>query len=997
MEHGLFSLSAWRRPQSFYFIQRKGFLDGDRDYLRNRLIRMREEHGRDKFYSFYRYFLLRLFHEGLGRQERTDELESLLGRIPYLNGGLFDIHELEQPDRYGQSIEIPDIAFEQVFNYFDRYHWHLDERPLRADNEINPDVLGYIFEKYVNQKQMGAYYTKEDITEYISKNTVIPFLFDAARTKCKIAFENPNGSTIWDLLRSDPDRFIYPAVRHGVTWHYDAAHPQRGEPLAKPFELPSEIAVGLNPPTLHRPVSEGPVQTLELRKGWNRPASQDFALPTETWREVIARRKRYEEVRSKLAAGEERNINDLITLNLDIRQFAQDVIENCEGPELVRAFWHAIEHITVLDPACGSGAFLFAALNILEPLYEACLDRMESFVEDLERSGTTHRQEKYADFRKVQENVAARPNRRYFILKSIILNNLFGVDIMVEAVEICKLRLFLKLAAQVEPDKVARNLGIEPLPNIDFNIRAGNTLIGYANFDEVKKALASKLDFDNAAEAIANKAADAQLSFDRFRQRQIEGDDSVPAEHKQQLCRRLQDLEAELNHHLAAEYGVKAGNKAAYARWLKSHEPFHWFIEFYRIMDSSGFDVIIGNPPYLEYSNVQNYQIRQYATERCANLYAFTVERSLALCGRHGRLSMIIPISVACSDAMAPLRESFVQSTRSVWLSHFSNRPGQLFTGAQNRLTVFVTSSKQAASKELCTRYHRWDGRNGERDNLFALLRCHELSKDASIFHGLPPKVGCPEAANVMTKLRSNKSLRFFTSRGARQKVHWVRVPGYFCQFLIRPPMARPEHGGPARVRGEVNEISFDDKSTRDVVHSILNSSTYYQFFCVYTDTRHINPSDVAEFPLNLESFGDQTRTSLSELSEALTRCFTANTTQWRKSRLLIDSIDSRPCKSVLDEIDCVLAGHYGSHKRSSISSSTTRLSIALEPTPSPKTNECGDAHRRQRALSRAIAGQIAGDRVAIDRTWQSELAGSAQNSFLLLHPLSGPCHPRRP
>ena len=74
----------------------------------------------------------------------------------------------------------------------------------------------------------------------------------------------------------------------------------------------------------------------------------------------------------------------------------------------------------------------------------------------------------------------AHPNRRYFVLKSIILNNLYAVDIMEEAVEICKLRLFLKLAAQVEPDAAKDNLGIEPLPDIDFNIRAGNTLVGYA-------------------------------------------------------------------------------------------------------------------------------------------------------------------------------------------------------------------------------------------------------------------------------------------------------------------------------------------------------------------------------------------------------------------------------------------------------------------------------------------------------------------------------------
>ena len=79
------------------------------------------------------------------------------------------------------EIHIPDEAFAQIFNFFDAYQWHLDDRPLRNDNEINPDVLGYIFEKYINQKQMGAYYTKEDITGYISRNTVIPFLFDQAK------------------------------------------------------------------------------------------------------------------------------------------------------------------------------------------------------------------------------------------------------------------------------------------------------------------------------------------------------------------------------------------------------------------------------------------------------------------------------------------------------------------------------------------------------------------------------------------------------------------------------------------------------------------------------------------------------------------------------------------------------------------------------------------------------------------------------------------------
>ena len=97
---------------------------------------------------------------------------------------------------------------------------------------------------------------------------------------------------------------------------------------------------------------------------------------------------------------------------------------------------------------------MFAALNILEPLYEACLQRMEVLVEEAEdgRSDPGDRPgpRRYADFRQALKDVARHPNRRYYVLKSIIVNNLYGVDIMEEAVEICKLRLFLKLVAQAE-------------------------------------------------------------------------------------------------------------------------------------------------------------------------------------------------------------------------------------------------------------------------------------------------------------------------------------------------------------------------------------------------------------------------------------------------------------------------------------------------------------------------------------------------------------------
>ena len=145
------------RMMFIYFIQKRRFLDNNPDYLRHRLDKIRKQLGSGRFNSFYRLFLLKLFHEGLGQPEadRAPELAVLLGRVPYLNGGLFDVHDLEQDN---PEIHIPDEAFAQIFDFFDAYQWHLDDRPLRNDNEINPDVLGYIlvFPRFCGHEQRSV-------------------------------------------------------------------------------------------------------------------------------------------------------------------------------------------------------------------------------------------------------------------------------------------------------------------------------------------------------------------------------------------------------------------------------------------------------------------------------------------------------------------------------------------------------------------------------------------------------------------------------------------------------------------------------------------------------------------------------------------------------------------------------------------------------------------------------------------------------------------------
>lgn len=139
-----------------YFIQKKEFLDGDVDYLRHKLEWTRDQEGEDRFFNkFYKGFLVNLFHDGLNTPKHNHEFEKIYGRIPYLNGGMFDVHQIE---RDYAELDIADEAFISLFDFFDKWHWHLDDRMTASGRDINPDVLGYIFEQYINDRaQMGAY------------------------------------------------------------------------------------------------------------------------------------------------------------------------------------------------------------------------------------------------------------------------------------------------------------------------------------------------------------------------------------------------------------------------------------------------------------------------------------------------------------------------------------------------------------------------------------------------------------------------------------------------------------------------------------------------------------------------------------------------------------------------------------------------------------------------------------------------------------------------
>ena len=889
------------RLMFIYFIQKKGFLNGDTDYLRTNLNRSRTE-GTDRFYQT---FLCPLFFEGFAKPkpERTAAINQRLGEVPYLNGGIFQLHHIEQ--QHGEAIDIPDKAFDRLFTFFERYQWHLDERPLRNDNEINPDVLGYIFEKYVNERQkMGAYYTPEDITKYISQNTIIPFLFDAAREACKIAFEGD--AAVWHLLQTDPGRYIYDAVKTGVK-----------QPL------PPKIAIGID--------------DVSKRTAWNERASAEYALPTEIWREVVARRQRYERVHAKLENGEITDINALITENLDIQQFAQDVIETCEGPDLLRAFWKAITQVTVLDPTCGSGAFLFAALNILEPLYEACLERMQAFIDeadassrrdlpngsgsgdpelqsrrDLPVSTSSGRRDlpvsnspshaRYADFRDILARTAQHPSPRYFILKSIVINNLYGVDIMDEAVEICKLRLFLKMVAQI--DDVNQ---IEPLPDIDFNVQAGNTLVGYATYEEVENAVTGQFDFDDTMARIRKRAEDVDALFSLFRQQQTELGGDVTLDDKQALQGKLAELSDELNNYLAGEYGVETNNVEAYQQWLSSHQPFHWFIAFYGILKAGGFDVIIGNPPYLELRQIDYAPPTTLASYQSKAIHAMCVERSLQLSNPQGCMSMIVPMALVSTRRMQ-IVQSLLEKSRNVWYANYSWRPGKLFDAVNRALTIFVAVPSECGTT-FSTDYQKWTSEN--RDFLMFGVDYVEIPRQRTTFWA--PKLGQNLESSLLEKcLKIKNSLRP-TSRKGKHQVYYRTAGGLYWKVFTDFPPAFKVNGKSAR-SSTASSFGVETAEVAKPIIAILSSNLFWWWYTVASNCRHLTPYDLQNFPVPQSALEDP---ELARLGEAYLADLRRNSEmkvreQKSKGKTETQTFKIQKSKPIIDEIDRVLAEHYG-------------------------------------------------------------------------------------
>lgn len=347
------------------------------------------------------------------------------------------------------------------------------------------------------------------------------------------------------------------------------------------------------------------------------------------------------------------------------------VFDNQEKKKIINALFT----ITILDPACGSGAFpigmlqkIVYILQEIDPEANLWFDKATENVSIL--------------LKKEFEKKFNAGSLNYIRKLSVIQNSIFGVDIQPIAVEIARLRCFLSLVIEETVYDNEENRGINPLPSLDFKFIIANSLI---KLDESKQMSM----FENQSHIDELKAVrDEYFNAD--------------SERKAELREEFADIQKRMLQATIDQYTKLPSKRYELLyRWAPfKNEPTDWFDPEWMFGVREGFDIVIGNPPYgakLD-KNIQQYYRQNYSEVQFKiDSYVLFIIKGLELC-KNGCLSYIVPNTLLNNYFLATLRKKLITKMQ---INRLINFDSSVFEAVVHSLIIEIINKQP--TEEHCT------------------------------------------------------------------------------------------------------------------------------------------------------------------------------------------------------------------------------------------------------------------------------------------------------
>ncbi len=317
--------------------------------------------------------------------------------------------------------------------------------------------------------------------------------------------------------------------------------------------------------------------------------------------------------------------------------------------------------------------------------------------------------------------------------------------------------------------------------------------------------------------------------------------------------------------------------------------------------------MIIGNPPYLELRQVDYLPPNSLSSYETKAIHAMCIDRSAQLLSQHGCMSMIVPLALVSTQRMQTI-QTILEESRNVWYANYSWRPAKLFDMVNLLLTIFIaTPSRQ--DRTFSTNCQKWSSDN--RDSLMYNIGYVEIPRHRTATWA--PKLGMEIETDLLEKCTAVKTvLRLFMAQSKHRVYHRVAGGLYWKVFTDFQPAFRV-NGKSGNSTAE-RAFSVETSEILRPVIAVLSSDLFWWWYTITTDCRNLSASDIKNFPIPKSALYDS---QLAELGKVYLEDLQCNSimqvrVQKRTGRTETQLFKIQKSKHIIDEIDHVLAKHYG-------------------------------------------------------------------------------------